>query len=303
MEQSPLIEVGLPAVLFVIMVGIGLTLTTDDFRREARAPKGAVVGLVAQLLLMPALGFGIAALLDLPPALAVGLVIAAACPGGTTSNLIAFLARANVALSIVLTVLASVATILTLPVFVDLALRWQPAATDVAVRVPVGRTVLLLVAIVLVPVTIGMVVRRRAPARAGALERIVSLIGAVVLVALIVGIALSVRDEFWELLAAAGPAAVLLNLGGLLIGFAVATAAGLALPDRITTAVELGIKNSTLGILIAVTVIGSERMAVPAAVYGLLMYVSAIGVVAYGRRRLAPVTARGGRALEGPGAA
>lgn len=179
MEQSPLIEIGLPAVLFVIMVGIGLTLTTDDFRREARAPKGAVVGLVAQLLLMPALGFAIAALLDLPPALAVGLVIAAACPGGTTSNLIAFLARANVALSIVLTVLASVATIVTLPVFVDLALRWQPAASDVAVRVPVGRTVLLLVAIVLVPVTIGMVVRRRAPERAGALERIVSLIGAV----------------------------------------------------------------------------------------------------------------------------
>lgn len=303
MEQSALIEVGLPAVLFLIMVGIGLTLTMEDFRHEARAPKGAAVGLLAQLLLMPALGFAIAALLDLPPALAVGLVIAAACPGGTTSNLIAFLARANVALSIVLTVLASVATILTLPIFVDLALRWQPAASDVAVQVPVGRTVLLLVAIVLVPVTIGMVVRRRAPQRAAALERIVSLIGAVVLVALIVAIALSVRDEFWELLAASGPAAVLLNLGGLLIGFGVASAAGLALADRLTTAVELGIKNSTLGILIAVTVIGSERMAVPSAVYGLLMYVSAIAVVAFGRRRLEPISARRDRVLEGPGTA
>lgn len=300
MEQSPLIEVGLPAVLFVIMVGIGLTLTTDDFRYEARQPRGAIVGLLAQLLVMPALGFAIAALLDLPAALAVGLVIAAACPGGTTSNLIAFLARANVALSIVLTVLASVATIVSIPLFVDLALRWRPIASDVAVEVPVGRTVLLLVAIVLVPVAVGMTVRRRAPHRAAALERVVSAIGAIVLVALIIGIALSVRDEFWELLAASGPAAVLLNLAGLAVGFGVATLARLPLEDRVTTAVELGIKNSTLGILIAVTVIGSERMAVPSAVYGLLMYVSAFGVVAYGRRRLDPIETRRDRQLTYP---
>lgn len=297
MEQSPLIEIGLPVVLFVIMTGIGLTLTTHDFRREARAPRGAVVGLLAQLLIMPALGFAVAALLALPPALAVGLVIAAACPGGTTSNLIAYLARANVALSIVLTVLASVATIATLPLFVELALRWQPAASDVAVSVPVGRTVLLLVAIVLVPVSIGMVVRRRAPQRAAGLERIVSLIGAVVLVALIVGIAYSVRSEFWELLAAAGPAAILLNVGGLVVGYGVAAAAGLTAADRLTTAVELGVKNSTLGILIAVTVIGSETMAVPSAVYGVLMYVSAFAVVTYGRRTLAPLEARRERTL------
>lgn len=297
MEQSPLIEIGLPVVLFVIMTGIGLTLTTSDFRREARAPRGAVVGLLAQLLIMPALGFAVAALLALPPALAVGLVIAAACPGGTTSNLIAYLARANVALSIVLTVLASVATIVTLPLFVELALRWQPAASDVAVSVPVGRTVLLLVAIVLVPVSIGMVVRRRAPRRAAGLERIVSLVGAVVLVALIVGIAVAVRSQFWELLAAAGPAAILLNVGGLAVGYGVAAAVGLAAADRLTTAVELGVKNSTLGILIAVTVIGSETMAVPSAVYGVLMYVSAAAVVTYGRRTLAPLEVRRERAL------
>lgn len=297
MEPSPLIEIGLPVVLFVIMTGIGLTLTTSDFRREARSPRGAVVGLLAQLLIMPALGFAVAALLALPPALAVGLVIAAACPGGTTSNLIAYLARANVALSIVLTVLASVATIVTLPLFVELALRWQPAASDVAVSVPVGRTVLLLVAIVLVPVSIGMVVRRRAPRRAAGLERIVSLVGAVVLVALIVGIAVAVRSQFWELLAAAGPAAILLNVGGLAVGYGVAAAAGLAAADRLTTAVELGVKNSTLGILIAVTVIGSETMAVPSAVYGVLMYVSAAAVVTYGRRTLAPLEVRRERAL------
>lgn len=284
MQQSPLTEIGLPIAIAIIMVGIGLTLTVEDFRREARRPRGAVVGLMAQLALMPALGFAVAALLDLPPAIAVGIVVTAACPGGTTSNLIAYLARANVALSIALTVLASVATIATLPLVVDLALRWQPTIGDAAVRVPVGRTVALLVGIVLLPVAIGMAVRRRAPRRAVALERLVSAVGAVVLVALVVGIAVSVRDELGALLADAGPASILLNVGGLAIGFGVAAAAGLPIADRLTTAVELGVKNSTLGILIAVTVIGSEAVAVAPAVYGVVMYLSGAVLVALGRR-------------------
>lgn len=286
MEQSPLVEIGLPIALFVIMVGIGLTLTVDDFRREAERPRGVVVGALAQLLVMPALGFAVAAALDLEPALAVGLVIAAACPGGATSNLVAYLARANVALSIVLTVVASLATIVTLPLFVNVALRWR-AAGEAAVSVPAGRTILLLVAIVLLPVSLGMLVRRRAPERAAALERAVSAFGGIVLVVLIAGIALSVRDRIGELLAAAGPAALLLNVGGLLVGFAVARAAGLGRAERLTTAVELGVKNTTLGILIAITVVGSETMAVPSAVYGLVMYVSAAFVVTVGRRATA----------------
>jgi bile acid:Na+ symporter, BASS family len=296
-EQNPLIEIGLPIALFVIMVGIGLTLTSGDFRREARQPKGAIVGSLGQLLLMPVLGFAIAAVLSLPPAIAVGLVIVAACPGGTTSNLVAYLCRANVALSIVLTVVASVVTIVTLPFAANLALSWQPGASEVAVTVPVPRTVALLVGVVLVPVLIGMTVRRTAPARAASLETFVSAFGAFVLIALIIGIAISVRDEFWELLAAAGPAALLLNVSGILAGFGLGALARVPKGDRLTFGVELGIKNSTLGILIAATVIGSERMAVPSAVYGLLMYVSAFALVAYGRR------AAQGATVEGPAAA
>jgi bile acid:Na+ symporter, BASS family len=291
-EQGPLISVGLPIALFIIMVGIGLTLTAEDFRREARAPKGAVVATTAQLLLMPLLGFAIVALLDLPPVLAVGLVIAAACPGGSTSNLIAFLARANVALSIVLTVLASIGTILTMPFFVRLALDWKPAADDVDVSMPIGRTVGLLVGIILVPVALGMLLRLRAPARAAAIERAVSTFGAVVLVLLVIGIAYSVRDRFWELLSDAGPAALLLNVGGIAIGYGVASIARLPRADRLTASVELGVKNTTIGMLLAITVIGSEEMAVPSAVYGLVMYVSAGALVFYGRRALPSVADR-----------
>lgn len=285
MEQNPLIEIGLPIALFIIMVGIGLTLTVADFRREARAPKGMVVVALAQLTLMPALGFGIAALLGLPPAIAVGLVICAACPGGTTSNLVAFLARANVALSITVTVIASIVTVLTLPLYANLAIAWQPTALDADVVVPLGRTIALLAGIILVPVALGMAVRRRSPRLADRLEAQVARFGAVVLLLLIAGIAYSVRDQFVELTLAAGPSALLLNLGGIGMGYAVATVAGLPSADRLTSAVELGVKNTTLGLLIALTIIQSEEVAIPAAVYGLLMYASAVALVTYGRRR------------------
>lgn len=308
MEASPLTDIGLPVALAVIMVGIGLTLTVGDFRRELRTPKGLVVGSVGQLLVMPALGFLIVWVLDLEPAIAVGLIIVAACPGGTTSNLISFLARANVALSIVLTVIASIVTIVTLPLFTDLALDWQEtraaevveadagsledaaetglveeAQAEGGVEVPVGRTVLTLIGVVLVPALAGMALRARAPDRAASAERIVSGLGAVLLVGLIIGIALTV-DDIFDLLRQAGPAVVLLNVGGILVGGLLGRFAGLRWMDRLTVAIELGVKNSTLGIVLG-GLLGDLTWAVPSAVYGVLMYVSAGVLVLVGRRR------------------
>ncbi len=123
MESSPLISAGLPIALFIIMIGIGMTLTLRDFRQVAVYPKGMIVGTFAQILLMPVVAFGLAWLFGVSPAIAVGLVIIAACPGGTTSNLFVLLARGNIALSIVLTVSASLITILTLPLFTNMALQ------------------------------------------------------------------------------------------------------------------------------------------------------------------------------------
>lgn len=300
MEQNALVEVGLPVALFLIMIGIGLTLTSRDFAREARDPRGIIVGTLGQIVLMPAVAFLIAYLLSLPAAIAVGLVIIAACPGGTTSNVIAYLARGNVALSIVLTVLASLITIVTLPIAANLALRWRPAASGASIEVPVLRTIALLVAIVLVPVAIGMAIRARWPRRAAALERAVSLFGGVVLAVLIVAIAVSLGADIWTYLRQAGLAAILLNLGGLAVGYGIVRLARLSFESRLTGAIELGIKNATLGILIAVNVIGSEALAVPSAVYGVLMYVSAVGVVVYGRRRSVRAATAGRAVPESP---
>ena len=285
MQDNPLVSIGLPVTLAVIMIGIGLTLTTADFARERRAPTAAVVGTLVQIVVLPAIAFGIAWALRLDPEVAVGLVVAGACPGGSTSNLIAYLARANVALSIVLTVLSSVAIIVTLPLWTNLALDWQGLSAETAVRVPVTDTVGILLGVVMVPVAIGMAVRRRRPDLADRLERIVAVLGGAVLVLLVIGITVSVRDQVGALLASSGPSALLLSLAGIAIGLGVTTAARLAPSDRLTVAIELGVKNTTLGLLITLTVIGSEAVSFTTAVYGLIMYLPAFGLVIASRRR------------------
>lgn len=285
MDGSPLIDIGLPIALAIIMVGIGLTLTVADFRREARQPRGMIVGSVGQLLLLPLLGFAIIAVIDLEPAIAVGVIIVAACPGGTTSNLIAYLGRANVALSIVLTVVASIVTIVTLPLFTDLALDLQPGV-DGAIEVPLLRTTGTLVGVILLPVVVGMVIRARNVRVAATAERLVSVFGLVVLVGLIVGIAIQLGDEIPGLLAQAGPAVLLLNLGGIAVGWSLGRLSGLVWHDRLTLAIEIGVKNSTLGILLAL-LLGSFAYAVPAAVYALPMYLTAGVLAVIGRRRYA----------------
>jgi bile acid:Na+ symporter, BASS family len=286
-EQSPLVEIGLPIALFIIMVGIGLTLTKADFRREAEHPRAIVVGSIVQIIGMPLLAFGIALLLNLDPLIALGLVVLAACPGGTTSNLVTLLARANVALSIVMTVVASIITIITLPVAANLMLALQPIDVDEAIRVPLDRSIGLLVVIILVPISIGMVLRARRPEMAARAERGVSAFGALVLVLLIVAIAYDLREDLVDFLIQAGPAALLLNLGGMAVGLALGVKV-LSGRDARTCAVELGIKNGTLGILVGVTVIGGTvgfEIAVPAAVYSLVMYVTAPALIVFGRNR------------------
>src|SRR5690606_12576547 len=181
MDQATLIAVGLPAALFLIMVGIGLTLTPKDFREVLVAPRATLYGLVAQILLLPMVGVGLALWLDLSPALAVGLVVIAACPGGTTSNLFAFLGRGDVALSIVLTVAASLITIVTLPMFTSWALGHFQDSERV-LELPILRTIITLFVIILVPVILGMTLRhfRRDWAEKG--EKMVSVFGLLVLV-------------------------------------------------------------------------------------------------------------------------
>ena len=292
MQDSPVIAIGLPAALAVIMVGIGLSLTLADFREQARTPRATIIGTLGQVLLVPAIGIAVALVMDLPPIMALGLVLVAACPGGSTSNLVTYLARGNVALSIILTVVASLVIIVTLPGWLDVAGRILPDATELTVFVPLGQTFGLLIGIILIPVAIGMVIRAKKPELAAKLERGMSAFGALVLLLAISAVAVDLGGEIIDMTIATGPAVLVFNIAVILVGGALAWIARVDRSSQLALAVEYGIKNSTLGLVIALTVVRDEEFAVPAAVYSIVMYVTAIAVIAIGRRMIATSTSQ-----------
>ena len=280
-----MIQIGLPVSLFIIMVGVGLTLRVRDFHNVVYYPRALVFGTIAQIVLMPAIGFALAWALQLPPAIAIGLVIIAACPGGTTSNVFAFLARGNLALSILMTAAASLVTVVTLPLFANWAIGlFSDRGLDSPLQLPVLQTIAMLLALVFVPVMLGMTLRAWKAGLAGRLEGAVSAFGMLVLCALVVLIVIQTRDHLGELLVQAGPSVIALNLLGMAAGLLIAKSAGHDFVDGLTLAMELGIKNSTIGLTVTLTLLGSADIAMPSALYGLLMFVSAGALVIVGRR-------------------
>ncbi|EKF75413.1 bile acid:sodium symporter [Alcanivorax hongdengensis A-11-3] len=283
MDQGSLIEYGLPLALFVIMAGMGLTLTPGDFREVLVAPRATTFGLLAQVLLLPLVGVGLALALHLSPALSVGLIVIAACPGGTTSNLFAYLGRGDVALSIVLTVLASLITVFTLPAFTRWALgHFRDHARSI--DLPVTHTVVTLLVVILLPVLLGMAVRHWKPALAARGEKLVGIFGLLVLAVVVTWLLINLGEQkALTLLRQAGVAAVLLNLAGLVLGMLGGRLVGLDRRQAFTVAVELGIKNGALGLMVTLTLLHSEAMSVPSAVYGVLMFAFGFLMLGYAR--------------------
>lgn len=272
--DSALGTVALPAALAVIMFGLGLSLTVDDFVRVTRRPRAAVVALALQLLVLPAVCFGLVVLAGLEPVLAVGMVLLAASPGGTTANLFSHLFRGDVALNVSLTAVNSLVAVVTLPLVTNLAVAVfdPPGAGEIGLQF--AKTVQVF-AIVLVPVALGMLVRRGSPAFADRMDRPVRVLSAVVLALVIVGTVLAERENVLGYLREVGLVALAFCLLSLLLGFFVPRAVGVEHRQAVACAFEIGVHNSTLAIAVAISVLGSVQLAVPAAVYGVLMFPAA----------------------------
>ncbi|MFC6092703.1 bile acid:sodium symporter family protein [Saccharothrix lopnurensis] len=269
--DSALTTVGLPVALAVVMFGLGLSLTTADFGRIAREPRAVAVALATQLVLLPLVCFGLVVALGLSPVLAVGMMLLAASPGGTTANLFSHLFRGDVALNITLTAVNSVLAVITLPLVVNFALDHFGPTGEGAVGLEFGK-VAQVFAVVLVPVALGMLVRRRSAAVADRADRPVRIFSAVVLVAVIAGTILAERENVGTYLADVGLVVVLFCALSLAAGYAVPRLARVGRRQAIASAFEVGVHNSTLAITVAVSVLGSEALAVPAAVYGIAMF-------------------------------
>lgn len=282
MEANIVTNLLLPLALGVVMLGLGMHLGLDDFRRVLRYPKAILVGLLTQSVLLVVVAALIALALRLPPELAVGLMLLAASPGGATANLLSHLARGDVALNISLTAVNSVLCLLSLPLIINASLS---LFMDSAQAVPPPlRKVIEVALIVVLPVAIGMLLRAQAPRWADRLGRPVGALSVLVLLGLIIWTVVLAWDDLPRYFAAVGLACLLFNLASLGLGYGVSRLARLPRPQAVAIAMEIGVHNAALAIYVALNVLQNPTMSVPAAVYALLMYFTAGAVVFWARR-------------------
>ncbi|GIF59571.1 bile acid:sodium symporter family protein [Asanoa iriomotensis] len=273
--DSWLTTVGLPVALAIVMLGLGLGLSIADFRRIATYPVLMLIALGCQIVVLPAFCFGLVLVFGLEPELAVGMMLLAASPGGTTANLYSHLFGGHVAVNVTLTAVNSVLAVVTLPVVVNLSTGYfRPDSQAVGLQVD---KVLQVFAIVLVPVALGMQIRSRFPGFADRLAKPVKILSVVLLVAVITGAILNERANLADYFLAVGAIVLIFNLISLAIGYGAPRLAGMGKPESIAAGMEIGIHNSTLAIAIAVSpaLLDNTRIAIPAAVYGIVMFFTA----------------------------
>jgi len=270
--DSALTTVGLPLALAIIMFGLGLDLTPADFRRVGRAPKAVAVALACQVVLLPAICFGLVVLLDLPALLGIGMLLLAASPGGTTANLFSHLFRGDVALNITLTAINTVIAVVTLPLITGLAIAYYDRQDDVSMPLV---EIVKVFALILLPVGIGMLVNSRAPGFARRMDKPVRVGSAVILAVLVLGILLDQRENVGDYLADVGLVTALFCAISLVVGYVVPKAFGVTGPQAIASSMEVGVHNATLAIFVAVEVLDEVEISVPAAVYSLVMFLFA----------------------------
>lgn len=261
----------LAVALIIVMLGMGLSLVIDDFKRILVHPRAIFTGLTNQIIILPILGFLIASILKLDPEIAVGIMILAACPGGPTSNLISYLAKGDVALSVTLTAISSIVTIFTIPFIVNWSLI-EFMEEGKIIQLDVIDTITKIMVIVLVPVAIGMLVRRYKTAFAEKMARPVRIASGLVLALVIIGIVLKEKDNFVSYFQQAGIAAFLLNALTMVIGYYSARIMKVNNRQATAISIESGIQNGTLAITVATIMLSSTSLAIAPAVYSLIMF-------------------------------
>lgn len=268
----------LPVSIAVIMFGLGLGLTTGDFKRVFIAPKAVLFGLFGQLFLMPLIGFGIAFAFDLEPIYQLGIVLIAACPGGTSSNIITYMLNGRVALSVSITAFNSFLIILTIPFILDLAfsLFWT-SGKDVQLSMfdtfkEVGLTVFI-------PVVSGLATRHFFPVSIEKLRKPLRYILPVILFLVFTLVLINENGsgdksliDYKDLLLPA----ICLNVVVMFVGFFTSGLAGINHEGKYTIAIEMGLQNSALAIFLANNVIKIDGLAIIAVVYGSFSFFSTL---------------------------
>lgn len=273
----------LPLILAFIMYALGLGLTHWDFRRIVQQPRALIVGVLSQFLLLPVLCYLLLQAFGMTGVFAVGFMILAACPTGTTSNLLTYLARGDVALALSFTAVASVLTIVTLPLITAWSLNhFMGAAQEVAV--PVGDMMAQVFVVVGLPVLLGMLTRHFKPVLAQRWEPRATRVATVLFVLVVV----AAVAKNWGLLvqhfSSLAVFAVVLNVLAMVGGFVAAWVSRLSRSQSVTVAIETGVQNATLALMIGSSVLGNDALGLPGAIYGVMMYAGGIAFAFWVRR-------------------
>ena len=271
MKADILTQIILPFSLFIIMLGMGLSLKINDFTRVMQAPKAILIGISCQMILLPLIGLALVMAFSLPPALGVGFMILAFCPGGTTSNMFTYLARADVALSVSLTAIISLLAPFTIPLLTGLAMEMLMENSS-QFSIPIGKTIIQLLVITVVPIAIGMVIFKKFPNFATKMEKPVKIFSIVLLFIIIGAIVSKTWSSMAGFFAQTGLATLSLNLISMAAGYGIAKAAKLDKRQAATVGIEVGIQNGTMALLVTGTILGDAAMAIPAVTYSLLMF-------------------------------
>lgn len=279
MQSSLVLTLGLPLALVVIMLGVGLSLSADDFRAVILKPKPLIIGLACQMAIMPAVCFALVSLSTLPPVIAVGMMLLAASPTGPSAALFTHLSRGDVALAITITAITSVLAIVTLPIVAKISLLALLGQQE-TVSIAFGK-ILQTFGLAIVPVVLGMAIKSRAPIIASRLDRPVKTLASVFL-ALVVAVAFVMQ---WDLVATWAPTigatALACNLAGLALGLIVPLLLGVPRRQAVALSMCVGIHNAGLIITMALSAVmlDDPEMAIAPAIYGLLAYFTAAAAV------------------------
>lgn len=278
--QQVVSQILLPMVLAIVMLGMGLGLTTADFKRVAMQPKATLLGLSLQLFLLPLLALIIIAALPLSPAAAAGLFLVSLCPGGATSNLFSFIAKGDLALSVSLTGIVSLLSPILLPLFFLTFLRYSGDSFS-AFQLPLIPTIKQLAVVTLAPTILGMSIRHFVPTWANNAQTLVKKVATIAMMLIIVALIATNFHVVQGMLSVNSLAVLLLSSMSILVAYWLARAFRLPPQGQRTIAIEVGIQNAGTAMMVALAILHQPALAFVPLMYGLLMNLPAFTFVAW----------------------
>ncbi|MCU4333411.1 bile acid:sodium symporter family protein [Acinetobacter pittii] len=265
----------IPWILGVIMLGMGMTMTVDDFKGVLQSPKAVLIGVVAQFVVMPGLAYVLCKLFNLPPEIAVGVILVGCCPGGTASNVITYMAKGNVALSVACTSVSTLlAPVLTPAIFYLLASQW--------LKIDAASMFISILQVVLLPIVVGLILRTWLKRQVESYIQVMPLVSVIAIVAIVAAIIGGSKAAILQSGLLILAVVILHNGLGYLLGFTAARFFKLPYADSKAIAIEVGMQNSGLGVaLAAVHFAASPITAVPSAIFSLWHNISGPALATY----------------------